>query len=1031
MDPLSITASVITLIDAANKVYSVLQSVRHADRSLQALSKEVNTLNGFLGSIEKALEDCRTNAYALTHIDPALWKQSKVALSDCQQTLNEIASIFIEPKRPTRSNTLFRKARIAAELHSRAGQIASFREKISMSNLSLQTLLQVITVSLSLRSNKSHDSILRDLAELKDALKKSSQAATVSYSTLFIDEQDNRLVHHLKGLIRAAQDFHTSASTTASTVVSGGGTQAPPTDFGDDDARSGIASRLPSVKREQIETFLSQNQSIERAVSSASDRSEHEIIPLAAPKKLDVIPGEHKSPDHAFSTIFTSGFSKIAQQALQELDLQRAENLLREALKWHSSSGADDVHQQRRLHTQLALCNLLQGNISEAQDLILDLVDSSIGQDTVAHQLLYATTLLQLHELDFDGAKDNSKRLWEALQKTPYCTVLGANDAMRLLATSYQESGDSLLAAAIEAELPELKLCEPVPKMVDFLVNCEELIVGIFGLQDCSELSNPLSVTHRIHDLPIAKKASSLQMREQLLGDIELPPPKSPSSDIDDNVSVKAYSRFAEDEPKTKKRSWSNLRALFKSRLSWDIGAVDPYLLHTGAQESTFKLRKMRKTTHIMPTSPHESSPDCDASKFQNPIKWRWNSPKVNPEPQNSPDTQNNSRVKEWIMGQAESNQTETKTEDQDADEPRRSLQREFSFRSGVPDDISQGPETTVPTHHELPDNEIRFELMDTSPQPWMATSTSQEMENDIYKMLGCEILTIHPAPNRKPQSTGSDILDDCDASIDYSSAGSTTDVSSDFDQLTQPTRQTTFDTSSISAGEIDQDSDINEDWPLASIKQLKGKGVTESEPCSQPLSRTPSTAKSDLRELIEPDQTASAFQFHALTCEAVDSVTQPRSIKPHARSRREFSSTIAKFCRYKTPGQPVARRPIKFSRLLQAKDRAGDFAGINKALYFGPDAVAGPFTDLGETDSPDEQSTCGSVPRGNSEPSKLHSEFKEKRVQAIIPDEAPDYCHVIPLQSRDSSWKRTQIDEFFDVLREQRSSSDVFSSSG
>lgn len=146
MDPLSITTSVVTLIGAASTVYDFLQSIRHADRGLQSLLREIHTLNGFLRAIDTALEDCRSNAYALTHIDPVLWKESKIALSDCQETLDELGSVFSEPKRPSRSNTLFRRARVAAELRSRAGEIASFREKISMSNLSLQTLLQVINV---------------------------------------------------------------------------------------------------------------------------------------------------------------------------------------------------------------------------------------------------------------------------------------------------------------------------------------------------------------------------------------------------------------------------------------------------------------------------------------------------------------------------------------------------------------------------------------------------------------------------------------------------------------------------------------------------------------------------------------------------------------------------------------------------------------------------------------------------------------------------------------------------------------------
>ncbi|KAJ8131901.1 hypothetical protein O1611_g1722 [Lasiodiplodia mahajangana] len=866
MDPLSITTSVITLIGAASNVYNFLQSVRHADRGFQSLVREVGTLNGFLLSIDKALEDCRDNPYALTHIDPALWKESKIALSDCQKTLDELGSLFREPKRPSRSNTLFRKARVAAELRSRAGEIASFREKISMSNMSLQTLLQVINVSLSLRSNESHDTILRELKELKNALKKSSQAATVSYSALFLNEKDARLVHHLKGLIRAANEFHTSASTTASTVA--GETQPPPTDFGDDDARSGI-HRMPSMKRKQIETYLSQNEPVSRASTSASDRKTEVAASPDLLKSSEAIPETREvDSSHTFSTIFTSGFSKIAQRALQQLDLQKAEDLLRQALKWYSSSGSDDIHHQRRLQTQLALCYLLQGNRREAEDLILDLVDSSVQQDTIAHQLLYALALLQLHELDFEGARDNSKRLWEALQRMPHCTVLDANDAMRVLATSYQESGDSLLADAIEAELPDLRLSEPVPKMVDFLVNCEELIVGIFGLQGCSEMANSLSVVRKIHNLPIAKKPSSLQMREQLLLDTSSPVSNDPPSDADDMISTKVYPDLEDkNQPKTKKRSWSNLRAFFKPRLSRDNGIMDLYPFQTGAQESSFKLIKKVKTSHAEQTSPQESGLDCSTSGVQDLVKSKRSSSTIKgSDGQNSHNSEGESRTRECIVGQPDSNPMDTTTEGLDAHEPKQQLRRQFSFEAGVPDDVSREPVTTPVTYHEMPNNAV-FELMGTSlhveplarvhkpnlpkrrsndggeprqkrlhkiprlnqfdggscPQlsrddSSMGEASSLEMENDIYNLLGygASVTDVVSGESpekldRAPSSAGSDLLYDLDAAIGGSSSESDSDTVSDSDQVTRSTRQTSFDSSYALAGSTSHDNWIGE----------------------------------------------------------------------------------------------------------------------------------------------------------------------------------------------------------------------------
>ncbi|KAI1419393.1 hypothetical protein F5Y12DRAFT_789118 [Xylaria sp. FL1777] len=1110
MDPLSITTSVITLLGAASNIYNALQAIRNADRGFQSLVKEVSTLNGYLRSIDKALENCRDNAYALSHIDPALWKESKIALSDCQQTIDELGSIFKEPKRPSRSNTLFRRARVAAEMRSRAGEIASFREKISMSNLSLQTLLQVINVSLSLRSNESQDNILRDLKELKAALKKSSQAATVSYSTLFLNEQDIRLVHHLKGLIRAAHEFHTSASVTASTVA--GSTQPPPTEFGDDDTRSGISPRLPSVKRMQIETYLSQNQQVARSITSVSSVSsisgmeEDEILPSGPPKGSEVL-AEIRETDsnHTFSTIFTGGFSKIAQRALQQLDLEKAEGLLREALKWYSSSGSNDVQHQLRLQTQLALCTLLQGNIQEAQDLILALVDSSAEKDTVAHQLLYALALLQLHELDFEGARENSKRLWAALQGTPHCTVPEANDAMRVIATSYQESGDSLLADAIEAELPELRLFEPVPKMVDFLVDCKELLIGIFGLQDCPEISRSLSVVRKIHDLPIAKNLSSLQMREQALEDVSSPISTCPSIDADDELSVKADPDF--EEPKVKKRSWSNLRALFRPRLT------DLYPLNTGAHDSSFKIKKIVKVSRIAQMSAKEpdSDPNASVSSVQSPIKSKQNSlTKVGSEVQKNHDLAGNSRTMEWVAEQADSNPTNITKSQEDILEQKQQLQRQFSFQEGVPDHLFKKPLTVTPTGcYEMPDNAI-FELMDTSPSVKQSTGanescdhgrnnnkskpkqlykipkldqfdfgnspasylsdkslripdlnfhkdllqqadeyqvglalttpTSLEMENDIYNLLGYDrqanaVTKQSPAePNRKPSSVSSDPPGYLD-----STSGSESDISSVFDEVKQSTRQTSFDSSFISVG-VDSDSDIGESSPARSLMVTKRQRATELRTSIE--SPTQLSPKATSEQTSRPEQQPlGPLQAGTSSCEATKDTTEKHNLKSHARSRREFGPAVARLCRYKSPRKTVFRRRLPVSaaagicRLFRPQNHGDkdnfDF-GFNKALYTGPDAVVGPFTDLGEADShsTDEFDTVTSS-EGLSDtdmPVKLHSRAKESVGEASVDEKRkPSADDAAPsssdnhdrLGSRKSSLTRVQIDEFFKVSQE------------
>ncbi|KAI1439238.1 hypothetical protein GGR50DRAFT_9788 [Xylaria sp. CBS 124048] len=1007
MDPLSITTSVITLIGAANNVYSILQSIRHADQALQSLVREVSTLNGFLRSIAEALEVCRSNPYALAHIDPVLWNESKVALSDCQETIDGLGLILVkEPKRPSRSNTLFRRARVAAELRSRAGDIASFREKVSMSNLSLQTLLQVINVSLSLRSNESHDIILRDLQELKDALKKSSQAATASYSTIFLNEHDTRLVHHLKGLIRAAHEFHASASTTASTVMGSGETQPPPTEFGDDDARSVFPPSLPTMKRRQIETFLSQNRRMPRPSSPVSfEKEEDEII--TTPTKDPNLPLKtcEDNPSHTFNTILTRGISKMAERALQQLDLVKAKSLLKEALKWHGSSGSEDTNRRRRLHIQLALCSLLQGDRQEAQGLILDLVGSGAESDAVMHQLLYALALLQLHDLDFDGARYTSKRLWQELQTMPSCAVLGDRDAMRLLATSYQETGNRLLADALEAEVPDLNLSEPVPRMVDYLTGCGELLGDFIGLQDHPETSNSSSVAQQIYKLPIATKPSFLQMRQHFQ---DMPSSLySPSVDIDDVASTKTRSTEIKH---TSRRSWSNLGALFTTlrsgRDSVSDVAVDTASHHSKSRRQSARLRKRVNLSHLVEKSPRDR--DAAFHFLQKPMKLKWNwFGRTNTAIQSYHDSRRRSRIMEWVMKQTNEELINTMGQDDDDDVNGPTPQRQFSFRAGIPDDIT--------SRYELADTSIIPELMDTSPslngpqpsrQPragrprrlngpyrpirlftdhsssetpsngacvsddvseqrheWdedgMAGpgDTSQRLEEMINGLLGyCRPSTSKKNLTRSNTTVSS--ISDVAATSESNS-----DLLSDFDQATQSTSATSCSSLRIGVRVNDYDCDIDGS-PSHSVTRRASQQAVGCEIYHQSLKPTVSF-NLDNRSDRGSDPGWPPKPLTTVTCVggATENSSEPGCVEDRNQTRQVFSRIASKLYHSdgpKPPRRATLRRRLPTKRIAafckmfdgvgQRDDANFDF-GFSNAIYSGPDAVAGPFTDLGETD--------------------------------------------------------------------------------
>lgn len=146
MDPLSITTSVITLVDTAIKVHGFLQSVRHADSRYDALCTELSALTGFVQSIRQIFQDCHRHPFALAAIDETVWDQGRLAIADCQHTIDDLSALVGRIGGLSRSNSIFRKAKMSTQMHLHSAEAASFRDKIHVSTLSLQTLLQIINV---------------------------------------------------------------------------------------------------------------------------------------------------------------------------------------------------------------------------------------------------------------------------------------------------------------------------------------------------------------------------------------------------------------------------------------------------------------------------------------------------------------------------------------------------------------------------------------------------------------------------------------------------------------------------------------------------------------------------------------------------------------------------------------------------------------------------------------------------------------------------------------------------------------------
>lgn len=146
MDPLSITVSTITLIEAVTKVYRFLSKIPQADVKFAELCVELKHLSDVLQSINAMRVEGQHNILAFARVDQDLWKQSDLALSDCEKTLQELTALVDRIKTSTGSRTFLRRIRLATDLRLQTKDLVLMKEKLRTSNSSFQTLLQVLNV---------------------------------------------------------------------------------------------------------------------------------------------------------------------------------------------------------------------------------------------------------------------------------------------------------------------------------------------------------------------------------------------------------------------------------------------------------------------------------------------------------------------------------------------------------------------------------------------------------------------------------------------------------------------------------------------------------------------------------------------------------------------------------------------------------------------------------------------------------------------------------------------------------------------
>ncbi|KAK8108055.1 uncharacterized protein PG998_010068 [Apiospora kogelbergensis] len=489
MDPLTITTSIITLAEAASKLYKFLQSLRHGDSGYLALCIELRGLDGYIQAINKTLKECQRNPLCLAPIDEDVWEQSGIAIADCQQTVDDLSALAKGIGGSGRSNKLFWRGKVAVGMQIHARDVVNFRDKIHMSTLSLQTLLQVINISISLRSNTSQQKTLRELQQLKQFLETSSHAATNPHTHAFMGRSDAYILRNLQGMVCAARSFHMAASTAASTV------DATSTRDGIPEANQrGYAESIAMSLSTPVDV-PSYAQYIQMLRSGTKPPTQDRHIPHFDDAPEVWIPPVPELVDRyrtdlttdakdSFEGIFSAGLEKMVQKEIHLLEFSRAEDILAQAISRHKIRDADDTYYSQ-LRTQRAICCFIQDKGRQNAEYIEDLIESRGTDRTMANQLLYALALCHAHHLEYETALRLCKQLWGTLDGSSHGP--GRTDVLQILVIIYRLSNQPLLAEAIVEGHATLSSHSCPPTAMEFIVHSDELIGGLFRSSTINE----------------------------------------------------------------------------------------------------------------------------------------------------------------------------------------------------------------------------------------------------------------------------------------------------------------------------------------------------------------------------------------------------------------------------------------------------------------------------------------------------------------------------------------------------------------
>ncbi|KAI3396847.1 hypothetical protein diail_11619, partial [Diaporthe ilicicola] len=497
-------------------------------------------LTSGLEAIDRTLKG--RNALDLALVEDDLWRQCELALDDCHATLNSLGMLVQRIKETVRARAWAWRVRAVVNLNVYGADLAAFRDKVHKSNWALQTMLQTVNVSLSLRNNASQEAILFELDRLKSSIDEALRASVRpvgGFAHRPADHSDARVARNLRNLARAARHFHGAASSTASTIRNGSRGWAAWQAHPGMDIDVSLMGDLPSFRRERVEEYVREGRRHRRSSSSgltslsispagehtgtsrlrglsrspSRPRGTHSPRPPSFSGGVEsvTVPGsvivatveEDEDDDAEFERLFLDGLEELAKDRIKERDFDKAIEFLQEAMK-HKVSGKPDNEGVRKLQVQLALCYLLQRRREMAEPIITGLAKNKAATEAVVCNLLHSVALVHLSLYQFDKALNLCREALLAKKKLLKRDNIDTDDYAQtqgLLVMIYEMRGDWMHAEVYQSQIPASFDYKHPRDEVEFVTSHPTLLATVLG-DNLPDFSTPLpKVTPGLHEL--------------------------------------------------------------------------------------------------------------------------------------------------------------------------------------------------------------------------------------------------------------------------------------------------------------------------------------------------------------------------------------------------------------------------------------------------------------------------------------------------------------------------------------------------